>query len=294
MGSRNYGASNASTATPPVGRRDTLSSMQAPRTALITGASSGIGRAMAKWWAGRGTTVIAAARRMERLEALAQECEGIVPVAIDVSNTAQTVATIEALDDAHGGLDLVIANAGVGDPTPGDTAAWAEVERVLQVNVMGAAATLTAILPRMVKRDRGQIVGVSSIASRVGLGAYSCYSGSKAFLAMFLSSIRVDLHGTNVRVTCIEPGFVRSEMSDRIEGHAPMPFRAETEDAADVFCRAILRGARTVSYPRIHAVATRALAWVPAPLLEPIARRASEPQRRMLQLEAKAAAEKSE
>src|SRR5205823_3266044 len=113
----------------------------------------------------------------------------------------------------------VIANAGVGDLTPAHLATWAMVERVLRVNVTGAAATVTAVLPRMVRRGRGHVVGISSVAAYKGLGACSSYSGSKAFFSTFLESLRVDLHGTGVRVTCIEPGFVKSEMSDRLEGH---------------------------------------------------------------------------
>ena len=254
-----------------------------PRTALITGASSGIGRAMARWWAARGATVYAAARRASLLDELAAEPAGdgggrIVPVTLDVADEARAVAAIQALDDQCGGLDLVIANAGVGDPTPAQLATWEAVERVLRVNVMGAAATITAVLPRMVARGRGHVVGVSSVASYAGLGAYSSYCGSKAFLSIFLQSLQVDLRGTPVRVTCIEPGFVRSEMQAKLEGRAPMPFVAPTEQAADVFGRAIVRGTRRLAWPTVHAVPARAMAWVPAFAYEPIAQRLSQPQ----------------
>jgi short-subunit dehydrogenase len=259
--------------------------MTAYRTALVTGASSGIGQALALWFHARGTKVLAAARRIDRLQALAQAHEGIVPVELDIAREDETVARMQSLDDEHGGIDLVIANAGVGGPTPGDLATWREVEAVLRVNVTGTAATITALLPRMVKRGRGHVVAVSSCAGYVGLGAYSSYSASKAFVSTFMQSLRVDLVRTGVKVTCIEPGFVKSEMSARVEGHAPMPFIAETDVAADVFGRAILRGARTIAYPRVHAIASRAIACIPQPIYEPLARRASESQRRMLELE---------
>ncbi len=260
---------------------------------LITGASSGIGYAMALWWARRGATVYAAARREKQLEALAAEAGAnagsgagrVVPLSLDVSRESEAAARIRSLDDEVGGLDLVIANAGVGDPTPGRRASWEDVERVLRVNVSGAAATVCAVLPRMVERDQGHVVGVSSVAGYTGLGAYSAYCASKAFLSTFFQSLQVDLRGTRVRATCIEPGFVRSEMTARIEGRAPMPFIADTADAADRFGRAIVRGSRRIAYPRVHAWSSAAIALVPRPLFEPMAQRASEPQRQLYELE---------
>jgi short-subunit dehydrogenase len=253
------------------------------KTALITGASSGIGKEMALWWAKRGTKVYAAARRTSLLDELAKQGGGLIePIAMDVSRERETVAQIQELDDRVDGLDLVIANAGVGHPTPADTSSWEMVDAVLRVNVSGTAATLTAVLPRMVKRGRGHVVGVSSVAGYVGYGAYSCYSGSKAFLSVFLQSLRVDLVGTGVKVTTIEPGFVKSEMTAKIEGRAPMLFIADTHVAADKYCRAIARGARSIAYPRVHALSSKLIGLVPAPIFEPLARRASEPQRQML------------
>lgn len=253
------------------------------KTALITGASSGIGKEMALWWAKRGTKVYAAARRTALLDELAKQGEGnIEPIALDVAKTAETVARIQELDSRLGGLELVIANAGVGHPTPADTSSWEQVEAVLRVNVSGAAATLTAVLPRMVERKKGHVVGVSSVAGYVGLGAFSAYSGSKAFFSVFLQSLRVDLVGTGVKVTTIEPGFVKSEMTARIEGKAPMPFIADTHVAVDKYCRAIARGARSIAYPRVHALSSKFISIVPAPIYEPLARKASEPQRQML------------
>lgn len=253
------------------------------QTALVTGASSGIGREMALWWAKRGTKVYAAARRASLLDELAKQGEGnIEPIALDVSKEAESVQRIQELDARIGGLELVIANAGVGGATPGDLASWEQVEAVLKVNVSGAAATLTAVLPRMVQRGKGHVVGVSSVAGYFGAGAYSSYSASKAFLTVFLQSLRVDLIGTGVKVTTIEPGFVKSEMTDKNVGAVPMPFRAETHVAADKFCRAIARGARSIAYPKVHAISSKFISLVPSPIYEPLARKASEPQRQLL------------
>jgi NADP-dependent 3-hydroxy acid dehydrogenase YdfG len=253
---------------------------------FITGASSGIGHAMARWWAQKGATVWAADKTVAGVEALERELNGRVhAVAMDVTRAEETLEQLRSLDDACGGLDLVIANAGIADSTPAQLASWEMVERVIDVNVMGAAATLTAVLPRMVARGRGHLTGVSSVAAYIGLGGYSAYCGSKAFFSRFMQSVRVDLRGTGVKVTCIEPGFVKSGITERIEGLAPMPFRAETDVAADRFCRAIVRGERTYAYPKVHAWPGLALRAVPGALYRPVARFMSLKQIRSLEAE---------
>ncbi len=257
-----------------------------PRTALITGASSGIGRAVAIWFAKRGVRVYAAARRTAMLEELARGGHGdIVPVAMDVAKQAETVAAIQKLDDECGGLDLVLANAGLGDATPAALATWPMVERVLNVNVMGAAATLTAVLPRMLERGRGRVAGISSIAALRGLGAYSCYSSSKAFLSVFLESLRVDLNGTGVTATCIQPGFIATEINEKLVGVAPMPFRMAPELAAAKIGKAILSGKRVLTFPWQLALGGGLLGAIPAAIYEPMGQRASQTQIRMLEAE---------
>lgn len=244
-------------------------------TALITGASSGLGRGLALWFARRGTRVFAAARRTEQLRELAEEARAaggtVEPVEMDVSRTDETMARIQQLDADCGGLELVVANAGVGLDTYGKRFQWERAKKVLDVNVTGAAATLSAVLPRMVERKRGHLVGVSSIAAFRGLPRNAAYSGSKAFLSTFLESLRVDLQGTGVRVTCIHPGFVRTEMTS--SNRHPMPFLLELEDAADRMGRAILRGVSVYSFPwQTRAVMGVAQA-LPNVLFDPLMRK---------------------
>lgn len=235
---------------------------------LITGASSGIGLEMARWWAARGATVHAAARRLDRLEKLAAEFpDRIVPVVLDVADIPATIARIRALDAACGGLDCVVANAGRGDATPADLVGWSEVEAVLQVNVMGAAATLVAAAECMKPRGRGHLVGVSSLAGHIGFGANSAYSGSKAFLSTFLASMHNDFRGSGIGVTTVEPGFVKSEMTAHL---TLTPFIAETADAADAYCRAIEAGRRMVRYPFIHAIGVGFASLIPHPIWGPL------------------------
>ncbi len=234
---------------------------------LITGASSGIGRAMALWWARRGATVWATARRTKNLEELAAQGEGrIKPVEMDVAKERETIAEIQSIDSECGGLDLVIANAGVGAATPAQRTDWETLEPVFRTNVTGAIATISAVLPRMVQRGHGHVAGISSLVAWNAFGANSAYCASKACLSMFLDCVALDLHGSKVKVTCIEPGFVVSEMTDRTRGKVPMPFIASTEAAADRYGRAILAGRQKLAWPTVHAFGSGLLRWMPGPL----------------------------
>ncbi len=244
-------------------------------TALVTGASSGLGRGLALWFAKRGTRVFAAARRLDHLQSLAEEARAaggtVEPVEMDVSRPDETMARIQQLDADCGGLDLVVANAGVGLDTNGRRFDWERAKKVLEVNVTGAAATLSAVLPKMVERKRGHLVGVSSLAAFRGLPKNAAYSGSKAFLAIFMESLRVDLQGTGVRVTCIHPGFVKSAMT--APNRHPMPFLLETEDGAERMARAITRGVPVYTFPWQMAAVMRLVSALPDFLYLPLARR---------------------
>src|SRR4051794_25869142 len=142
-------------------------------SALITGASSGIGRGLAAWFARRGTRVYACGRREAELASLRDEVTRaggrLEAVVMDVAKARETMEQIQQIDEACGGLDLVVANAGLGTATPAKKMQWALVEQMIGVNVTGAAATLCAALPKMVERNRGHLVGVSSIAAYRGM-----------------------------------------------------------------------------------------------------------------------------
>ncbi len=252
------------------------------RTALVTGASSGLGRGLALWYARRGVRVYAAARRRENLEALAQEARAanahIEPVELDVSEGDATVARIRELDTACEGLDLIIANAGFGQESSAKRIHWESVRQTLGVNVTGAAATLCAVLPRMVERGRGHVVGVASMAAYRGLPRQAAYSGSKAFLSVFMESLRVDLQGTGVRATCLYPGFVKSEMTS--QNKHPMPFLLETEDAVERMAGAIARGEAEYAFPWQMKGVLGLVKRLPNPVYDALARRARPPRAR--------------
>ncbi|MEJ7733133.1 MAG: SDR family NAD(P)-dependent oxidoreductase [Polyangiaceae bacterium] len=184
------------------------------RTALITGASSGIGRGLAERLAAGGVHVVLAARR-EAL--LAEVAAGITArggkaraEVLDVSDTEKTVAVVRAVDAELEGLDLVVANAGVGAPqaAEGQTVSfeWENLAGAFHTNFCGAAATLTAALPRMVARGRGHLVAIGSLASFGALPDAAAYCAPKAGLAMLLECLRLDLRGTGVKVTSVHGG----------------------------------------------------------------------------------------
>ena len=225
-----------------------------PKTIFITGASSGLGRALSLWFARRGARVWAAARRSEQLATLKAEAEAgggpgtIEPVVLDVTDSDAVRRALQSADDSTpGGLEVVVANAGVGIEMRPKRDVWPETERMLKVNVLGAAATLLALTPRMVERGRGHLVGVSSIAAWVVPPRTGTYSATKAFLEAFCDGLRIDLQPFGVQVTCIYPGFVKSEMTAK--NKFPMPFLLETDDAADRIGRAILRRQKRFAFP---------------------------------------------
>ncbi len=248
--------------------------MSAPwKTALVTGASSGLGRGLAAWLARRGVKVYAAARRLEQLEQLKAEVgELIVPVQLDVSDGAATFAAVGQLDVDAGGLDLVIANAGVGEETRPRRLAWDSVQRMLDVNVTGATATLLGALPAMVERGRGHLVGVSSLAGFVPLPRNSTYSASKAYLGMFLESLRFDVEPLGVVVTSLHPGFVKSEMTAKNKPGS-MPFLLETDDAVERMGRAMLRKDARFAFPWQLSSAVSAASTLPRALQGVVLRR---------------------
>lgn len=221
------------------------------RTALVTGASSGIGAELALELARRGTRIALVARRAERLAAVAESVRAAGGDArvevLDVTDTPALRALIARLDDEWGGLDLVVANAGVGGAVSARRLTWEDVEPVLSVNVVAAFATLTFALEHMRARGRGTLCGVSSLAGRGGMPGSGGYSASKAALTTFLETLAIDLAGTGLRVIDVQPGFVASEMTDH-NGFA-MPFKWDTPRAVRRIVADLERGRAISAFP---------------------------------------------
>jgi short-subunit dehydrogenase len=242
------------------------------RTALVTGASSGLGYGLALALARRGTHVVAAARRKSNLEALVDEIRragGSAEVLrLDVSEADATHEAVRALDTRRP-LDLVIANAGLGSKCSARRIDWQKVKDSIEVNLLGAAATICGALPGMVARGAGHIVAVSSLASYHALPAAAAYCGSKGGLNLFLESLRIDLQGSGVDVTTLCPGFVKTDM---VRNNDKLPFVLERDDAVAQMLRAIDERKDVFAFPFPVAAAMRALPLVPDPLFRLLAR----------------------
>lgn len=233
---------------------------------LVTGGSRGIGKGLAVRLARSGMEVVVTGRERAALDAACTEigsrARGVV---LDASKTDEAVQQIRAIDEEVGGLDMIIANAGVGTPDPAMTPyAWEAMASALHVNLCGAAATLTASLPAMVRRGRGHIVGISSLAAFGALPGAAAYCAPKAGLDMLLECLRMDLSGTGVAVTRVSLGFVKT----RITEHSthPMPQLMDVDDVSRKIVRALKRRPSSIVLPRALGAATKAFSFLPSAL----------------------------
>ena len=194
------------------------------KVAIVTGASSGIGEATALALAAEGAQVALAARRVERLEALAQRIEAggerALPLAVDVTEEAQARAMIEQTRQAWGRIDILVNNAGVmllGPIVGADTEDW---RRMVSINLLGLMYATHAVLPVMLAQRQGHIVNVSSVAGRTARAGSGVYNATKWGVGAFSESLRQEVSKDNIRVTIVEPGAVATELTDHITNPA--------------------------------------------------------------------------
>ncbi len=246
----------------------------AVRHALVTGASSGIGRGLALALAARGAHVTAAARRRDRLDELVREIAAAGGSAealeLDVSDGDATFAAVSAAD-ARRPIDYLVANAGIGGITPGKKLDWPRVKAILETNLVGAAAAIAGVVPGMIGRGDGRVVAVASVAGFRGLPRFSAYSASKAGLITLCESLRIDLHGTGVSVTTVCPGYVQTDLLTPGKSH---PFVVSVDDAVATILRAADARDGLCTFPAPIVAGMRAAQLLPRPLYEFVATRA--------------------
>jgi short-subunit dehydrogenase len=250
------------------------------RRVVLTGASSGIGAALARHYAAAGATLALIARRRTELERLARElgvpCE-IYPV--DVRDSAGLARAASHFIDRHGHPDVVIANAGVSVGTLTDRAEDTAVfQEILDINVIGLVNTFQPFMQGLRERGWGTLAGIASVAGYRGLPGAGAYSASKAAAIAYLESLRLELRGSGVKVVTICPGFVDTPMT-RVNPY-PMPFLMRPEKAASRIARIIARGTRYSVIPWPMAVVARLLHIAPGWLFDSLFARARHKPRR--------------
>jgi short-subunit dehydrogenase len=242
-----------------------------PLRVVITGASSGIGAALARHYAASGAKLGLIARRKDALEriaaTLAVRCE-VYP--LDVRNAGAVAAAARHFIDSHGCPDIVVASAGVSLGTliehAEDIAAFQEV---LDINVMGTVTAFQPFVGCMRSRGSGSLVGIASVAGYRGLPGAAAYSASKAAVISALESLRVELRGSGVKVITTCPGYIATPMTAR--NPYPMPFLMSAEEAARKIAALISRGRDFAVIPWQMAIIARLMRLLPNSLYDRLA-----------------------
>jgi len=225
----------------------------------VTGASSGIGAALARELADRGASVAISARNADNLATVAGGRMHVLPV--DVTDRAATVATGAAVRAALGGLDVAVLNAGTWSQfrvDDWDSQAFADH---LQTNLMGTVHALEAVVPTMLAEGRGRILGMASVAGYRGLPGSEAYGATKAALLNLFESLRGSLGPRGVVVQTVSPGFVRTPMTDR--NTFPMPFMVSPEEAARAIADGIAKDKAEIVFPLPMMLVMKAARLVP-------------------------------
>lgn len=233
--------------------------MKSFRSIVITGASNGIGKALACDYAAPGIALALTGRDQARLAAVAEECRArgadVVASPIDVTDRESLATWVTAFDDVHP-VDLVVANAGVSiDQTRSSLDDFSVIRRTMDINFSGVLNTVEPLVERMVARKQGQIGLVSSLASYIGLPYSASYNASKAAVRVWGESIRFVLKPDNVGVSVVLPGFVVSGLTS--DAPFPRPFLMSAERASGIIRRGLALNKARVAFP----LPTTAMMW---------------------------------
>jgi short-subunit dehydrogenase len=236
---------------------------------LITGASSGLGRALAMAAASAGARVGLVARREGLLQELAAELAtqgaSAAHAVADVGDWTQVNAAVGALEERLGPVDVAIANAGIYRITDGAAYDAERAAQVISTNLLGTSHLLGAVLPGMVRRQAGHMCAVSSLAALVALPGGGAYCASKMALGVLLKSVRLDVERSGLRVTVAYPGYIDTPMITERERRT-LRGLFTAHDAAQRILRAIEHGKREVYFPRRLRFECRVANWLPWPI----------------------------
>jgi short-subunit dehydrogenase len=236
--------------------------VRAATVTLVTGASSGLGRAIALRLAAAGERIIALARRREPLDALIRDIEAAGgrarAISCDVTDREQVARAVAEVESTDGPIERLVSCTGGGTRTTVAGFRAAHLEQMLSLNVMGIANCLEAVLPRMLQRRRGHIVAISSLAAARGLPGSAEHSAAKAALSTLLEGQRVELKRHGIDLTVLSPGFVRGNASKKRR-----PLDVPLDMAATRMVKAIERRYRSDAFPLRLVVLLAALRCIP-------------------------------
>ena len=243
------------------------------RRVWITGASSGIGRAMALELAARGATVIASARSHNGLTLLAADSgtDRIHPLPLDVTDRAATLAAARTIHERFGGMDIAVFNAGTCEYVDVRAFDSAPFERVLRTNFLSMVYGIEAALPLLRQSPHPHLVGMSSTVAYGGLPRAEAYGASKAAIKHMLESLRIDLRREDIPVSIICPGFVKTPLTNRND--FPMPFAISAERAARCIADGIAAQKHEIHFPKRFSLPFKLLAMLPSRLYTVLAAR---------------------
>ena len=251
------------------------------QTAIVTGASSGIGAGLARGLAAAGARVGLMAlpdpALQETANAIREQGGTAAAVQVDVADRPAVRSAIEHLTRELGPVDLAILNAGIGRSTMVESFSAEVVEQIFRVNVVGIANVIEAVLPQMLGRRRGHLVGVSSLSSFRGQPVFSAYCASKASVATLLEGLRIELRPYGIAVTTVRPGFVRTPMT--AAAIAPR-FMVEVDQAVRSILQGIAERRTEVSFPWQSALVMRIARWLPNGLYDRMTGRLIDPYKR--------------
>ena len=252
--------------------------LQANKNVIITGASTGIGNALARLMASKGYRVGLIARREDLLKTLCEDIRSKGGTAFwhacDIKNRLDTREALQKLLDQLGGVNILVANAGVGAPTTLEPFNIEDQESMIMVNLLGVIYSIESVLPWMLKNQQGQLVAISSLAAFKGLPGESGYTASKAGLNTFMEGLRIQCKPRGIHVSTICPGFIKTPMTTI--NNFDMPWVMEAEQAAEIILNGINKKVSVLRFPWQTSLLMRVVSWLPDWIVERIMRKYNE------------------
>lgn len=222
------------------------------KSVMITGASSGIGKALAYELARKGYSLALTARSIEQLEEIRDDIaklgntSKIVVRKLDVTDTDDVFTAVDELAEQLGGLDIMVANAGIAFAGAVGRGKFEDAKRTIETNMIGAMATIDAATAHFLAKGSGHLVGISSLAALRGMPRNSAYCASKAGIAMYLEALRVELHKKKIDVTVLYPGYIDTPLNNMLKSR---PFLIPVEKGASIIARLIERKVKSSTVP---------------------------------------------